>query len=399
MFKAFKYRIYPNKQQTELLNKHFGCTRFVYNWALNKRIEAYQTEQQNLSRYDLQKDLVSLKKECLWLREINSQSLQSTLLHLENAYTKFFRERKGFPKFKKKHNHQSFSCPQSCKVDFEKGVIVIPKVKGIKAVFSRKFDGNIKTVTFSKTCTNKFYASVLVEMPDVKVEAQPIITAATIGIDLGIKDFATLSTGEKIENPKHLRERLKHLKKQQGWLSRKVKGSNNRNKQRLVVAKLHEKVANKRQDFLHKVSTKLVGENQTIALETLNVAGMMKNRKLAQSIADVSWSKFNEMLEYKAKQKGVNILRIGRFEPSSKLCVCGTLNNNLTLKDRIWMCEVCGQTHDRDILASQNIKRMALNQLNIFHTVGRDTPKPNACGVESLDLTWKQESSSISVSV
>jgi len=379
ILKAYKYRLYPNKQQQELLSKHFGCCRYIYNYALAKKIEHYTKEKKTLSRFEIQKDLVSLKneKETKWLKEVNSQSLQASLVNLDQAYTRFFREKNGFPKFKSKHNKQSCQFPQKNKVDFENNKLHVMKFReGIKCRFHRQFEGTIKTVTVNKTKTDKYFASILVEenIPEPKKE-KPDINKA-IGIDLGIKDFAVCSNGKSFENPKHLKKSICKLKKEQKKLSRKKKGSNRRNKQRKRVSKIHEKITNQRNDFLHKVSRELIDENQinTYCLETLNVKGMMKNHCLAQSIGDVGWSTFISILMYKAEWKGKNILRIGRFEPSSKTCnVCGKVNQELKLSDRKWVCE-CGAKHDRDFLATCNIRDFAFDKQNL---IGLDKSKSN----------------------
>ena len=379
ILKAYKYRLYPNKQQQELLSKHFGCCRYIYNYALAKKIEHYTKEKKTLSRFEIQKDLVSLKneKETKWLKEVNSQSLQASLVNLDQAYTRFFREKNGFPKFKSKHNKQSCQFPQKNKVDFENNKLHVMKFReGIKCRFHRQFEGIIKTVTVNKTKTDKYFASILVEenIPEPKKE-KPDINKA-IGIDLGIKDFAVCSNGKSFENPKHLKKSICKLKKEQKKLSMKKKGSNRRNKQRKRVAKIHEKITNQRNDFLHKVSRELIDENQinTYCLETLNVKGMMKNHCLAQSIGDVGWSTFISFLMYKAEWEGKNILRIDRFEPSSKTCnVCRKVNQELKLSDRKWVCE-CGAKHDRDFLAACNIRDFAFDKQNL---IGLDKSKSN----------------------
>lgn len=360
MLKCFKYRIYPNKSQAETFEKHFGCTRFVYNWGLNRKVKEYETNNKTLSCFDLIKEVVSdLKPENPWLKEVNSQSLQMSLRNLDNAFTKFFREKKGFPKFKSKKNKKSFQCPQNCSVDFETQKLNIPKIKNIKIKIDRQFHGKIKTVTISKTTVGKLFASVLVEN-DIELPKQIIpLKEFSIGVDLGIKTFATLSNGERVDNPKHFKKLEKQLKRGQRKLSRKKKGSNNRNKQRKRVAILHERITNSRKDFLHKLSKRLIDENQAVCLENLNVSGMIKNRKLAKHIQDASWGTFRQFCEYKASWYGKSVKIIGRFEPSSKMCDnCGTLNKSLTLKDREWTC-ACGVTHDRDILASRNILNFA----------------------------------------
>jgi len=375
--KAYKYRLYPNKQQQELLSKHFGCCRFIYNYALANKIEYYTKEKKTLSRFEIQKNLVLMKsaEETAWLKEVNSQSLQAALANLDQAFTRFFREKKGFPKFKSKHGKQSCQFPQKTNVDFDSRKLYVMKFReGIKCKFHRRFEGIIKTATISKTKTDKYFVSILVEeiVPELKRENPDI--KKSIGIDLGIKEFAVCSNGRRFENPKHLKKSLQKLKKEQRKLSRKCRGSNRRNKQRKKVANIHEKIANQRRDFLHKISRELIDENQinTYCLETISVKGMMKNHCLAQSIGDVGWGTFVSFLTYKAEWEGKNILRIGRFEPSSRVCnVCGKINKDLTLSDRTWICD-CGAEHDRDFLASCNIRDFAFDKQNL---VGKDIPE------------------------
>lgn len=399
ILRAYKYRLFPTKEQEVLLSKHFGCSRWIYNYALDKKVKAYQTTKESLSRFTIQKDLPELKKsdETKWLKEVNSQSLQASLENLDKAFTKFFREKKGFPKFKSKHdNRQSFSVPQNGIVDFETNTISLPKFKKpIKCKLHRRFEGNSKTVTISKTPTGKYFVSVLVEVNEELPKLKTIDENKAIGIDLGIKTFAVLSNGEEIQNPKYLRSALKRLKKQQRRASKKVKGSNNRKKAVMKLAVLHEKVANKRSDFLHKVTAKLVSEHDTLCLETLKASNMIKNHKLAQALSDISIGKFNEILEYKAKWNGVNILRIGRFQPSSKMCSCGEINKELKLSDRVWTCKACGVTHERDELAANNIKKFAF--INIKNTAG--IVGINACGDGAVALSEKQEAQPIAFGV
>ena len=329
---------------------------------------AYQTEKKLLSCFDIQAEIPLLKKDekTEWLKNVNSQTLQASVEHLDKAYSKFFKEKKGFPNFKSKHdNRQSFSVPQNGKVDFEASKLSLPKFKtDIKIVLHRKFEGKSKSITISKTPTGKYFASVLVEMNEIIPTKTPIDENKAVGIDLGIKTFAVLSDGLSIENPRNLKRSLKRLKQCQRAMSRKKKGSSNRNKARLRLASIHEKVTNQRIDFLHKTSNMIVQNYDTICLETLTANNMMKNHKLAQALSDIAIGKFNTQLEYKAKWYGKNILRIGRFEPSSRLCTCGIINKELKLSDRVWTCKSCNITHDRDVLASNNIKRMAFHSQN-----------------------------------
>ena len=348
ILKGYKYRLYPTKQQEELLNKHFGCNRWIYNYALDKKIKAFKEQQVSLSRFDIQKDLPMLKQQpdTVWLSEVNAQSLQASLENLDRAYKNFFRTKTGFPKFKSKHNKQSFRIPQYVKVDWENSNVSAPRIKPIKMVADRIPEGTIKSATISKTTTGKFFVSVLVDTGKSVPQKYPIRRETAVGIDLGLKDTAVLSNGERIQNPKYLKQYLRRLKKLQREASSKIKGSNNRRKANRRTAKKCEKITNLRNDFLHKLSTKLIRENQTICLEDLNVRGMMQNHNLAQGIGDASWGRFGEMLKYKSEWNGNNVLTIGRFDPSSKMCsACGQINHGLTLSDREWVCK-CGIKHE-----------------------------------------------------
>ena len=367
MLKAYKIRLYPTTEQKVLIEKHIGSCRFVYNWALAQKIETYQQTKKSISQFDLNKKITLLREEKPWLAEVNSQSLQGMTRNLESAFTKFFREKTGFPNFKSKKNPiQSFPIPQHYVVDFDKNIIKLPKIGKVKAVLHRHFEGTLKVATLSKTSTHKHFISILVDDGKEAPAKQSFSDDTTIGIDVGIKDFAVLSTGEKVENPKYLRTSMTTLKVLQRQVSRKVKGSNRRRKAIKRLAKLHEKVTNQRNDFQNKLSSKLISENQAISLETLNVKGMVKNHCLAQAISDASWSSFVNKVEYKAEWYGKTILRIGRFEPSSRICnACGFYKNDLTLKDREWLCPVCGTNHDRDINAAVNIKKFALQDQNL----------------------------------
>lgn len=380
MFKAFKYRIYPTKPQKELIAKHIGSSRFVYNLALETKNAAYIGNKHNYSPFDLIKQLPELKKECPWLREVNSQSLQQAIQNMDIAFKKFFKG-SGFPKFKSKKDRQSFSIPQN--VNVEGDLLIIPKFKeGIKMSLHRPTKGMIKSATISVTPTGKYFVSILCDTKEELSTKAVIKESTTIGIDLGIKDFAITSEGEVFENPKYLRKAQSKLK----YVQRKYsKHKGKRTKQRLAL--LHEKVVNKRKDFLHKTSTKLIRENQTICLEDLAVSDMVKNHNLAQAINDVSWSTFVSMLEYKADWYGKNILRIGQFSPSSKTCsCCGYINKELTLKDRSWTCPKCNSVLDRDVNAAINIKSFALkNILSGEHRLKNQDELPTLVGVLTLE--------------
>nr|WP_246589354.1 transposase [Methanofollis formosanus] len=352
--------------------KHIHACRFVYNNSLEQKIRAYEQEGRKLSCFDLNNRLPALKDEHPWLKDVNSQSLQSANKNLDNAFTRFFREKKGFPRFKSKKNPlQSFQVPQSYSVDFDQRWIKLPKISKIRTIFHRVFTGKMKYATVSVTSTGKWFVSILVDDGKNEPEPAPFSLDTTLGIDVGLKDFATFSIGEKIENPRHLKNSLQRLKVLQRRMSRKKKGSKNREKAIQKLARCYEKVANQRNDFLHKISFRVVSENQAIAVESLNVGGMMKNHHLAQGIEDVSWSTFFTMLEYKCRKYGKTLLKIGRFDPSSKICnTCGYLKRDLTLSDREWVCPECGTHHDRDINAAINIKKFALQEQNLVGVSG-----------------------------
>jgi len=338
-----------------------GCNRFVWNWGLDKKIKSYEFDKTKLTCFDLDKELIELKKQNIWLKETSSQALQMSLRNLDNAFTAFFKRNSEFPKFKKKYsNRQSCQFPQSVKIDFENNIIEFPKLHKVNSILHRRFEGKIKTVTLRKTSTNKYFASILVDDGLELPPKLPITEDLTVGVDVGINSFATLSSGEKFENPKFLRSNEKRLKVLQRRVSKKkLKSSSNRRKSKLKVAIWHEKVANQRSDFLHKLTHNLVFKNQAtmIVCEDLNVDGMLKNHCLAKSISDVSWSTFFEFVSYKCEWTGKTFERIGRFEPSSKIChVCGQINHDLTLKDREWTCSSCQTHHDRDLNAAINIK-------------------------------------------
>ena len=296
-------------------------------------------------------------------RSVSQSRYIAVLLDLDTAYSNFFKGRADFPKFKKKSNRGSFNVPQN--VIIENDLLIIPKFKeGIKIKLHRNLVGTVKQATVSFTPTGKYFVSILCDTKEELLPKAPIKENTTIGVDLGIKDFAVTSEGEVIGNPKFLRKSIERLKVLQRRASKKQKGSNNKKKANKRVAVLHEKITNQRQDFLHKTSTKLIRDNQTICLENLGVSNMMKNHNLAQVISDVSWTEFNRMIEYKAEWYGVNTLRISRFTPSSKTCECGTINKDLKLSDRTWKCKSCGRVNERDLLAAHNIKKFALYKEN-----------------------------------
>jgi putative transposase len=379
MLKGYKYRIYPKPRQAELLEKHFGCVRFIYNWALDMKNRSYAQTGRSPGVYQLANEIPKMKMDLPWLAEVNSQSLQRSLLNLDNAFTNFFRKIRehdrdpGYPTFKRKRGRLSFQCPQHVKVDFDGNCISIPKIPKIKTVFSRRFMGKIKTVTISKNPSGKYFVSILVEDGKSIPERKPIDRSKAVGIDLGIKHFCVLSNGKKVGNPrfgKGVENRIARLNRR---VSRKIKGSNNRARARIRLARKYETITNRRRDFLHKLSSRLVDENQTICIEDLNVRGMAANHSLAGSIMDAAWGEFAAMLEYKSGWRGGNLIFIGRFDPSSRMCSkCGHIHGGLTLRMRSWTCERCGAEHDRDVNAAVNIRNFALNRQNMIRQVPLD---------------------------
>ena len=378
MLCSYEYRMFPNDSQKELLAKHFGHCRWFYNYALNKRIETYKTTNKTISRFELQADLPKLKlnENTKWLSEVNSQSLQATLIHLDVAYKKFFTKSGGFPKFKNKSSKQSFEIPKNLNVNFELGFITIPKCKEpIRTIFHRNFIGQIRTCHIKKSNTGKYFVSILVEDGKELPNKPKVTIDNSIGIDVGIKSFLVTSLGEEVENPRFLIKSEKKLKRTQQSLSRKVKGSNNYNKQKLKLQLLHEHVANQRKDWLHELTSRLISENQTICIESLAVKEMMMDKDYAKAISDVGWGTFFTQLKYKGDRYGRNIIAIGRYEPSSKICSnCGYIKHDLNIKDRNWICPNCNVNHDRDINASINIKAIAIKDYNNTGSI-RNTQK------------------------
>jgi putative transposase len=366
-------RLYPSLEQQIQLAQTFGCARWWWNYALNKSIETYKETGKGLSRVALNAFLPSLKKaeETVWLADCYSQVLQATTLNLTTAYKNFFEKRAGFPKFKSKHGKQSIQYPQNVKI--VGGNVKLPGNIGIvKAKIHRVIEGKIKTVTVSKTPSGKYLASILTELEGVSTQRdtseKPIISEGKIyGIDLGLKHFAVVTDGEKIskyDNPKHLAKHEKNLKRKQQKLARKQKRSISRNRYKKVVAKVYEQVSNSRQDFLHKLSYKLVSDSQAVIVENLHVKGMVRNHKLAKSISDCGWGTFTNFLAYKLERKGAKLVEIDRWFPSSKLCSnCFYQLSELSLDVRKWTCPHCGTHHDRDGNAATNIRAEGIRMI------------------------------------
>ena len=372
MLKAYKYKIKPNAQQKELLSKFFGCVRYVYNWGLNAKSSAYKENGKSIGYVQLAKELTLLKhqQDHEWLNECTTEALQQSLRSLDNAFTAFFRKKAKYPKFKaKKRSKDSVKFINSVHFDFTNWTVKLPKLGKVKLCINKIFDQSIckqGTCTVSRDHCGTYWCVIVVDDLQPKPTKAKLVKDNAIGVDLGIKDYAILSDGTKFSNPKYLEKTQKKLSHLQKVFARKGKDSNNRERMRIKVAKCHRNITNKRNDFLHKLSTHLVRHYDTICLEDLNVNGMEQNHHLARAIQSASWSEFVRQLEYKSEWYGKNILFIGRFEPSSKLCHnCGYINKYLMLSDREWTCPVCGEHHDRDVNAAKNIKEIAFDKQNL----------------------------------
>ena len=370
MLKAYKYRIYPNKQQEEQIQKTFGCCRFVYNQTLAYRKDKYDKEKESMNKISCSNYVNQvLKKEYEWLTEVDKFALTNSVYNMDSAYQKFFKEHAGYPKFKSKHNHYksyktnftNTTAGGSIRADFKNNKILLPKLKWVKTKLHREFVGQIKSATISQVPSGKYYVSVLVETEHIPMES----TGCCVGFDLGIKDLLITSDGEKKENPKHINKYEDKLAKEQRKLSHKKKGSNNWNKQRIKVARIHEKIYNTRIDNLHKISHELVSENQVIVSEDLAVSNMVKNHHLAKAISDCGWYELTRQISYKSEWNNRQYIKIGRFTKSSQPChVCGYINSDTKdLSVREWTCPNCGTVHDRDINAAINILNEGLRIL------------------------------------
>jgi len=370
--RAYRFRIYPNRGQQAALTKQFGASRFVYNHFLRARIDYYAAHsndkgKKGLTYHDTAAILTQLKREpeYAWLQEANAQALQQALRNLDSAYNNFFNKRARFPCFKSKRARQSFRVPQGFGIKGSK--LHLPKLPPIRMVIHRSIEGIVKHIVISKTPAGYYYASLCCESEVPKPEYRGNV----IGIDLGIKDFLVTSNGEHIPAPKYLRQAERRLRRTQRHLSRCKRGSRGREKARLAVARQHEYVANQRVDFLHKLSRRMVDENQAICAETLNVKGMLANHCIAKSIADCGWGEYLRQLRYKGAWYGCDLLQCDRFFPSSKRCHdCGFILDLLPLSIREWTCPECGIIHDRDENAARNIKTFCTAGTAETHTPG-----------------------------
>lgn len=368
MIKGFKYRIYPNKEQEVQLAKTFGSCRFVYNQILAKKIELYEANKKGLSKMDCNNICNrELKKEFLWLKEVDKFALTNSIYNLNRAYQKFSKEHSGFPKFKSKHDHDysyttNFS-NKNIKVLYENNLVQLPKLGKVKAKLHRKFKGKILSATISKTPSGKYFTSFNVECENIQLPK----TNNIVGFDLGIKEFLVDTNNNHVENPKTLYKYENQLAKLQRQLAKMVKRGSNHEKQSKKISIVHEKIVNIRKDFLNKLSCQITNDNDVIISEDLKISNMLKNHHLAKAISDVSWSEFTRELAYKSEWKGRTYHKISPWFASSQICSdCGYKNKEVKcLSIREWVCSECGATHQRDENASKNILRQGLKELNI----------------------------------
>ena len=368
MKRAYKYKLKPTVRQQQMLLQHFGCCRFIYNWGLDRKKKAWTNEKKSIGYLQLARELTLLKNdgEHGWLKNVANESLQQSLRNLDNAYTQFFKAKKGFPKFKsKKCSKNVCKFINSVHFDFNKWRVKIPKIGWTKLCHNKPFDLSkckIGTLTVSQDKCGDFWCVIIVEDYEPCKPKTKVCEKTAVGIDLGIKDFAILSDGTKYGNKKFLEKGQTRLRKLQRRFSNAQKGSKRRERLRIKIARQHRRISNRRSDFLHKLTTDITIKFDTICLENLNVQGMMQNHHLANAISSVAWNEFVRQLAYKAEWNGKNVIFIGRFEPSSKTCsCCGYVKKDLTLKDRSWVCPKCGVSHDRDINAAINIRNFGLH--------------------------------------
>jgi len=388
--RAYRSRFYPTPDQATVLARTFGCARYIYNWALRLRTDAYYERQERIGYHEASAALTALKQqpEAAWLNEVSSVPLQQALRHLDSAFHHFFAGRAKYPTFKKKRGRQAATYASSAfRWDAETRTLFLAKMNApLDIRWSQSFKGAPSTVTVSKDTAGRYFVSFLIEE-----DIQPLsIVNAIVGVDMGLKDVAVFSTGEKIANPRHLHRSERRLAHAQQNLARKTRGSKNRDKARLKVARIHAKIADQRTDGLHKLTTRLIRENQVICVESLAIKNMVRNPSLAKSMSDVGWGELVRQLEYKADWYGRTLVRIDRWYPSSKRChACGHVLDSLPLDVRQWTCPECRVGHDRDINAAKNVLAVGRTVYACGETVRpvRATPKlarPDEAGIPRL---------------
>lgn len=364
MYKAYKYRIYPTKDQKYTIDKTLSICRLVYNLALEVKISAWKAKQINITAFDLMRQFTELRREYNWMKEASGSAVYSRIYNIDAAFKGFFKGN-GYPQFKKKRGTQSYQERNGRRrLDWDKGLLTLPRIKDIPIKLSRRFEGEIRTITISRTATGKYYASILVKMDLMSPEPPDVAADSAVGIDIGLHSYAITSDGRFMQPNRNLEKSLQRLKCLQRRVTNKKKGSNNRIKALRRVAILHEQISNQRYDYIHKTTTYIVRDNQatTFVIEDLNVSGMLKNQNISKAIQDASFYEFSRQMKYKCEWYGKNLINIDQFAPSSKRCSdCGEINQNLTLADREWTC-VCGCHHDRDLNAAKNIKWFGLQQ-------------------------------------
>ena len=383
MYKAYRFRMYPNEDQKILIEKHIGSCRFVWNHFLDMRNRRYTETGKGMTYKQTALLLPALKKEYSWLNEVNSQSIQQVIMHLDSAFHRFFKKIGEYPVFKKKRHSGSFTVPQHFSI--EDNHLTIPKFNTpIRFFRHREIEGMMRSLTITKKQSGKYYVSILADTEIQTPEPRDVKAESSAGMDVGITEFLTLSDGIQIGNPKNIEKSERKLAKRQRQMAKKQKGSKNRNKARIKVATIEEHIANQRMDFHDKVSDILTRQYDTIITEDLNVSGMMKNHHLARSISDAGWSSFFTMLRTKAMSRGKNIIEIGRFDPSSKMCShCGYIYE-LKLSERSWTCPECHTRHDRELNAAINIKRFGLIKTGVPTDSGELTPMDTVTNTLSL---------------
>ena len=388
MNRAYKFRLYPNKSQQQALQSHFGAVRFIYNYFLEKKIKVYKEIKKTIAWNQLANELPQMKKqeEYSWLKDVNSQALQQAVIRLDKSFLNFFRSNFGFPKFKSKHrSKKSFCFPvvgNNLKIDYDANRISIPKFiklkdkdNRLKCKFSRKVEGLVKSATVSQDRDGRYYVSILCEINMTIPNKKPVLRETSRGIDFGVKTFLTFDDGQKIENPKFLKQSQEKLAKHQQELVKLERGTTRYRSKQEQITKLHSKIARQRKDFLDKLTSTMCNDSQvdTFCIEDLSIKDMQSENRhsMNRAIGDLAWNKFIQMLTYKVEWHGKNMIKIGRYVPSSKTCnVCGYVKHDLQLSDREWDCPECGHHHDRDINAAKNIKDFALPDMNFNKRVG-----------------------------